>query len=356
MVKFKRLISIILVLVISLSLFAPSVSAKKSNAKVASAKNVSKDLGAEIAAYAKSYIGHRYVFGAAGPNVFDCSGFVKYVYGHFGYSFPHTAAYYQNFPSKYGKYVSASEAKPGDIVSWKGHVGIYIGNGKVVNALSPRHGVCETTIATFHNRHGVCNPPHLYLRVDPPKPDKKTKVKNNSYKLGDEAIASLKAKQKYVSVSDANCCMSQESSLWKFDKLGKGNKYIIGDVLSNHYLAVSYNESTGEYNLHVSSNKKDASTFKLEKAKKNVKIKDKVSGLYISCDKKSNNLILSKKATAFKLKQESFLINDIEKPADLLKTAQISSYQEIKTLSDDRIDDLNNLEPIESLKPHIITK
>lgn len=104
----------------------------------------SSDLGAQIVAYAEEYLGTPYVLGGNGPNQFDCSGFTKYVYSHFGYTLNRTATdQLQN-----GVSVSKDELQPGDLVFFKyrtskpvSHVGIYIGNGEFIHASTNRYVV-----------------------------------------------------------------------------------------------------------------------------------------------------------------------------------------------------------------------
>ncbi|MCA0331492.1 MAG: NlpC/P60 family protein [Actinobacteria bacterium] len=93
---------------------------------------------------AKAQVGDRYVAGAAGPNRFDCSGLTKYVVGKaYGKSIPH----YSRAQFASGKFVKVKRwaLKPGDLVFFfkhgAHHVGLYIGNGKMVNATNPRSGV-----------------------------------------------------------------------------------------------------------------------------------------------------------------------------------------------------------------------
>jgi len=87
-------------------------------------------IGAQIVADAAKEKGKPYVFGAAGPNSFDCSGLVKFVFAKFGITLPHHA----NDMKHYGVQVSEKDAKPGDLVfvfsgSFAHHVAIYAGNG-----------------------------------------------------------------------------------------------------------------------------------------------------------------------------------------------------------------------------------
>ncbi|MDB7815668.1 SH3 domain-containing C40 family peptidase [Intestinimonas butyriciproducens] len=107
-------------------------------------ETASSDLGAQIVAYAEEYLGTPYVLGGNGPNQFDCSGFTKYVYSHFGYTLNRTATdQLQN-----GVSVSKDELQPGDLVFFKyrtskpvSHVGIYIGNGEFIHASTNRYVV-----------------------------------------------------------------------------------------------------------------------------------------------------------------------------------------------------------------------
>jgi hypothetical protein len=115
------------------------------NGQVLDQKNVSINIvqvqvlsqGEQIVAYAKQFLGVPYVYGANGPNSFDCSSFTKYVYAHFGINLPRVA----NQQKLSGSYVAASELKPGDLLCWDwefdgevDHVGIYIGNGQFIQA------------------------------------------------------------------------------------------------------------------------------------------------------------------------------------------------------------------------------
>lgn len=103
--------------------------------------------GQEIANYACKFIGNPYVAGGTSlTNGADCSGFVMSVYKNFGISLPRSS-YSQ---STVGKGVSYSEAKPGDVIYYGGHVGIYIGNGQIVHASTERSGI-KITSATYRS-------------------------------------------------------------------------------------------------------------------------------------------------------------------------------------------------------------
>jgi len=83
----------------------------------------------------KSYVGKTpYVFSGASPRAWDCSGLVMWTYAQLGIELPHSASAQLSA----GKHVN--NPQPGDIVVWGGgyHSGIYLGDGKVINALNPR--------------------------------------------------------------------------------------------------------------------------------------------------------------------------------------------------------------------------
>ena len=90
-----------------------------------------------VAALAMQYGGVPYVWGGSSPPGFDCPGLVSYVYAQFGVSLPHQSEGIRAA----GTVVSASEARPGDVVWWPGHVGIYMGNGMMVDAANESIGV-----------------------------------------------------------------------------------------------------------------------------------------------------------------------------------------------------------------------
>lgn len=103
--------------------------------------------GQEIADYACKWIGNPYKAGGTSlTDGADCSGFVWAVYSHFGYNLPRSS-YAQ---SSAGRGVSYSEAQPGDIIYYGGHVGLYIGNGQIVHASTERTGI-KKEAATYRS-------------------------------------------------------------------------------------------------------------------------------------------------------------------------------------------------------------
>lgn len=103
--------------------------------------------GREIAEFACRWVGNPYVAGGTSlTNGADCSGFVQSVYKEYGYDLPRTS-YSQ---SQVGRSVPYSEAEPGDIIYYGGHVAIYIGNGQIVHAATARTGIV-TQSATYRS-------------------------------------------------------------------------------------------------------------------------------------------------------------------------------------------------------------
>lgn len=114
--------------------------------------------GATVVETAKKYIGCKYVYGASGPNSFDCSGFTSYIFRLHGVNLNRTAkGQYSN-----GTAVARNSLQPGDLVmfgpsvSGINHVGIYIGGGKIVHAANPSRGVTIDSITSgYYNKNYV---------------------------------------------------------------------------------------------------------------------------------------------------------------------------------------------------------
>jgi peptidoglycan DL-endopeptidase CwlO len=100
---------------------------------------------AAAVAYAMSKVGDAYVYGAAGPSAFDCSGLTMMAWRQAGISLPHSSSAQMSS----GTPVSESQLQPGDLVFYYSpvsHVGMYIGNGQIVNAENPSVGVKITGV------------------------------------------------------------------------------------------------------------------------------------------------------------------------------------------------------------------
>jgi cell wall-associated NlpC family hydrolase len=112
-----------------------------------------------LVGYAKKFLGVPYVWGGTSPNGFDCSGFVQYVYKHMGVNLPRLSA----DQARAGKRISFADLRPGDLVAIDNssrnngadHIGIYIGNGMVINAPRPGRSVQIDPLSAFGGGWGV---------------------------------------------------------------------------------------------------------------------------------------------------------------------------------------------------------
>lgn len=129
-----------------------SSSVEEDTTSYSGGKSSGKVSGSDVVAYAKKYLGYRYVYGGSTPKSgFDCSGFTSYVYKHFGVSLSRTSS----GQASNGKAVSKSSLQVGDVICFSssskskrvGHVGIYIGNGKFIHAANSRKGVIISKVS-----------------------------------------------------------------------------------------------------------------------------------------------------------------------------------------------------------------
>ncbi|HLX33072.1 MAG TPA: C40 family peptidase [Gaiellaceae bacterium] len=106
--------------------------------------------GHKIVSYARRFLGTPYVWGGTSPRYgFDCSGFVRYVYGHFGIALPHSS-----FADLWrGRHIGRRYLKPGDLVFFDGasHVGIYVGSDRMIDA---PHTGSVVRISTMNGWYG----------------------------------------------------------------------------------------------------------------------------------------------------------------------------------------------------------
>jgi len=113
-------------------------------------------LAQQIVSYALQYKGYPYVYGTAGPNTFDCSGFTSYVFAHFGYTL-HRSSKDQILD---GRAVSKSQLQPADLLLFSSngtrvtHAGLYIGDGKFIHASTSTTGVIISDLnSTYYTNH-----------------------------------------------------------------------------------------------------------------------------------------------------------------------------------------------------------
>ena len=120
---------------------APPAPTARSITRALSNTNVTR------AAY--RYVGSPYVWGAAGPRAFDCSGFVMHVMAQFGVKLPHSS----RLQAQMGTFVSRGNLQPGDLVFFAtrgagiSHVAIYVGNDTIVHASTPGTGVIASSLS-----------------------------------------------------------------------------------------------------------------------------------------------------------------------------------------------------------------
>ncbi|WP_235856979.1 C40 family peptidase [Occultella glacieicola] len=101
--------------------------------EAAPAPQVTSASAAAVIDIAYRYVGTPYVYGGGTPSGFDCSGFTSYVFAQVGISLPRSSSAQRGS----GTVVSASEAQPGDLIWWPGHVGIYLGGNQHIAARNP---------------------------------------------------------------------------------------------------------------------------------------------------------------------------------------------------------------------------
>lgn len=121
-----------------------AANAQKNQAAVEQAQTTltattGSEMGKAVIDYALQFVGNPYVYGGTSlTNGTDCSGFVMSVYANFGVSLPHSSSAQRKKGYDVG---GIANAQPGDIVCYSGHVGLYIGDGKIVHASNSRTGI-----------------------------------------------------------------------------------------------------------------------------------------------------------------------------------------------------------------------
>lgn len=107
--------------------------------------------GSNVANFALQFVGNPYAYGGTSlTNGADCSGFVMSVYSNFGVGLPHSSSGDRSVGYDVG---GVENAIPGDIVCYSGHVGIYIGNGQIVHASTPKSGI---VVGNVYYRTPIC--------------------------------------------------------------------------------------------------------------------------------------------------------------------------------------------------------
>ena len=118
------------------------------SARNTAASSEGSEMGKAVIDYATQFVGNPYVYGGTSlTNGADCSGFVMSVYSNFGVSLPHSSSALRNQGYDVG---GLSNAQPGDIVCYSGHVGLYVGNGQIVHASTSKTGIIVSS-ASYRN-------------------------------------------------------------------------------------------------------------------------------------------------------------------------------------------------------------
>lgn len=125
-------------------------TATDNNENVAPVAPTTSNAGEKVVSFAKQYLGYRYVYGGTKPSTgFDCTGFTYYVFTSCGYSVGRSCSSQLNS----GTAVTKAQLQPGDLLFFNntssgaiGHVGIYIGGGRMIHAANSKRGVVTDTI------------------------------------------------------------------------------------------------------------------------------------------------------------------------------------------------------------------
>ncbi|MCD5466870.1 C40 family peptidase [Lactobacillus delbrueckii subsp. bulgaricus] len=146
----KQFKQILVKLTLALALVVPIAVQANSHQSQAASVTTKRN---KVVKLAKKQVGKRYVYGATGPNAFDCSGLTSYVYSHAIGKYISRTTYSQVYRGKTVK-VSTASLKKGDLLFWGSksspyHVGIYVGGGQYVHAATPSQGVRKQYLSSY---------------------------------------------------------------------------------------------------------------------------------------------------------------------------------------------------------------
>lgn len=125
-----------------------STTSSKNSKTYTDTVTLTGDQQSDVVALAEAQLGKPYIWGAAGPNAFDCSGLVYYIYhDHKGFNIPRTA----NAQGMYSTPVAPENIAVGDILWTPKHIGIYVGDGKIIHAPNPSKPVSYANLDSWLN-------------------------------------------------------------------------------------------------------------------------------------------------------------------------------------------------------------
>ena len=133
-----------------------STSSSSSDSGTSSSTSSNNEKVNKVISLAKGKVGNKYVWGATGPNTFDCSGFTSWLYKQVGINIPRVS----KDQAKYGQSVNRINLQPGDLLffntsgSGVSHVGLYIGNGQMIHAANSKKGVRYDSVTSgyYYNK------------------------------------------------------------------------------------------------------------------------------------------------------------------------------------------------------------
>lgn len=117
-------------------------------------REIERSFGRRVVAYARHFVGVPYRYGGSSPGSgFDCSGLVRFVYGHFGIPLPHSSW----GDLTHGRRVTRRHLRAGDLVFFygAGHVGIYVGGGRFIDAPHTGARVRVSTMGAYSSYYGA---------------------------------------------------------------------------------------------------------------------------------------------------------------------------------------------------------
>ncbi|MEA5039556.1 MAG: SH3 domain-containing protein [Clostridiaceae bacterium] len=153
---------------VTVTTYSGSSSSSASASAASTTSSSSGSLRWDIVNYAANFLGVKYTYGGSSPSTgFDCSGFVKYVYAHFGLSLSRCSSSQYSDCTR----IKKSDLNIGDLVFFSstsggssvGHVGIYVGGGQFIHAPSPGKTVCyESLSSSYYSSHYLGSGTVLY--------------------------------------------------------------------------------------------------------------------------------------------------------------------------------------------------